>query len=247
MNFLTDFVHFCSNHLMHSVDGMSYLRSRGSTKEQWSSYLVGFTPSFYEIDPSVDAKHDDTCETDPCDACRFIEWSGYHSNSPNISDCVLYPLTGYSGSIYGIQVRSIARKRYDTFVLKRRPESTFFGLGPSSFRIFSTKKVMLCEGPSDMLVLQRLVYPDVLALTTNTTNLSQQRFLDRFVDTIYLVLDLDKPGRDGCDVIIQRNQNKSVVNVRYPRDLGTVKDPGDLWKSLGDNKFSTIMRKAVSI
>lgn len=248
MTFLDQFISASHDNLLHSITGAAYLKSRGSSEHQWDQYGIGFTPNQFEFDVRSCAMHDDTCHTDPCDACRFIEWSGYRgSGGSNISESVVYPLTGYSGKAYGVQIRSIHRKRYDTFVLKRRPESVFFGLGPSSFRIFNTRTVMLCEGPSDMLVLQRLVYPDVLALTTNSVNLLQQLFLDRFVDTVFLVLDLDKPGRDGAESIINRNMGKNVFNVRYPKQDGLIKDPGDLWKSLGDIRFSTLLKREIKL
>jgi DNA primase len=151
---------------------------------------------------------------------------------------VVFPLTSYSGQIVGFQVRSLERKEYDTFALKRRPEGYFFGIGPNMESIWASREICLVEGPPDQLVVERLIRPDVVALTTAGAGTLQMKFLRRFVRRIYLCLDLDKAGRDGVNNFIQQHGSEfDLVNVKYPRLHEKDKDPGDLWKRVGDSAY----------
>ena len=104
--------------------------------------------------------------------------------------------------------------------------------------IWSSREVWLVEGPFDQQLIERLVSPNVIALTTSSTSTLQMKFLKRFVKKIYLCLDLDKAGRDGVRHMIERNSDHfEFVNVKYRIPEINAKDPGDIWSKIGDAKF----------
>jgi len=252
--FVDQFIDWAHAQLQHSDVAQEYLRGRGVSQEQWARHRLGFVGGDFDVDPRSDSGHGEVCLDREkkhlwCDACHYRNWSATWEKleegerkvqivGRRISGGVVFPLTSYSGQSVGFQIRSLERKEYDTFALRRRPEGYFFGIGPNMASIWASREVCLVEGPPDQLVVERLVRPDVLALTTAGAGIAQVRFLKRFVRRIYLCLDLDKAGRDGvAGIIRQHGDDFDIVNVKYPRLTEKDKDPGDLWKRAGDDAF----------
>lgn len=228
-------IDWSANKLLGSIEAQSYLSKRGVPLEIANRLNIGFIDSSYIPSQSDDRNHSDKCESaqNRCDTCRFLSWS----QNDRLLGRVVLPLTSYSGASLGIQTRSIKEKTYDTFLLSHRPESYFFGLRDSIQKIWTRKYVVLVEGPFDCMILKRFVDHPVIAITTNATNENQSRFLNRYVDRVYTLLDNDKAGRDGFISI--RNKTPSLEHIRLeisPRF--DVKDVNDLWVKLGDERFS---------
>lgn len=257
---VNNFVEWASSCLLDSEEGISYLTNRGSSKDQWMKHSIGFVGGDYDPDPSLDPSHNHNCsEIDKkhlwCDTCRFRYWSTLREEDEDgrktqtvgrrILNSVVYPLTSYSGSLVGFQTRSIREKSFDTFLCTRRPEGFFFGTASSVHNIWTTGEVILVEGPSDQLIMERFLNTNVLAITTNSPNINQYKFLLRFTKRVYLCLDLDKAGREGTKNIINKYGSKlDLIDVQYGHQLHRAKDPNDLWKILGDDKFKKHLEKS---
>lgn len=254
MDVFNDFVHWAHSQLTPDSPGSQYLLSRGSSSNQWDKHLVGFVPDLYSPDVQLDPNHSDDCERSndrKCDVCRYIEWSSSKSSDgtliigSNIKNSIVYPLTSYSGSIVGFQVRSLLEKRYDTFVRTKRCESYFFGLSHNIQKIWTREVCCLVEGPSDLLTLERFIDIPVLSLTTNSTNEGQARFLKRFCKKIYLCLDNDKAGHDGSMSIINKlSDSIDVVVVDYKMSGRKFKDLNEMWVGLGDKVMEKHVKSA---
>ena len=249
MSFLNGFIQWANEQLLVNDLGSSYLLARGSNPDQWRKYSIGFVPGIYDPSPEADRYHSDVCGSDDkahwCETCKFLKWSTIWSKSEDkyvvgsrMLNSVVYPITSYSGSFIGFQIRSVVEKSYDTFVYSRRPEAFFFGAGPNIDKIWSRKSVCLVEGPSDLLTLERFTNHGVLSLNTNNANESQLRFLNRFCQKVYLFLDQDQAGRDGAISI--KSKLNSDIDVRimdYKMNGCNAKDLNDLWKQIGDVKL----------
>ena len=152
------------------------------------------------------------------------------------------PLTSYSGALVGFQTRSIIGKEFDSFSLERRPEGHLFGVAPNMDAIWAAKKVFAVEGPFDQLVFERLVFPNVVGLTTNTPNIHQVKFFRRFVNDVVFLLDMDKAGRDGAESARTKLEGgPSVRSIKFDvrKSNGEkCKDTNDAWKTLGDKRFA---------
>lgn len=266
--FVERFVDWANASLENEDEAQAYLRGRGISAEQWARHKIGYVSGDFEVDPSTDPGHGPDCFSRDkkhlrCDSCRYRAWSSLaESEDPEDEDsrkvwhagrrirgCVVFPLTSYSGTTIGFQVRSIREKSYDTFALKRRPEGYFFGTSAAMQSIWETGEVYLLEGPGDALVFERLVAPNSLALTTSAVSKEQLRFLRRFVHTVNLVLDLDKAGRDGVASFIRYNATafRAIRDVKYPRIVQDKdKDPGDYWKRVGDQRFTEFFKKTLN-
>lgn len=261
--FIDELLDWSHGALLESDAAQQYLLGRGMSRDQWVRHRIGYIPSPYEVDPGRDLGHGGDCGDYEkkhlwCDSCRFRAWSSrwvepegggrkVQLAGEKIVGTVVFPLTTYAGNAVGLQTRSITEKAYDTFAVARRPEGYFFGVGPNMHAIWADKEVGLCEGAADQQVIERLVMPNVVALTTAGPSASQMKFLRRFVRRVYLFGDLDGPGRTATKDFIERHGSyfDEVVDVRYRRVKQTDKDPGDVWKSAGDEKFSRLMKAAM--
>lgn len=239
---LNHFIYWAKENLLNSGEAKSYLSGRGVSEEISLRFDVGFINADYEPSPSLDKYHSDACESEnKCDTCRFLKWS---SNS-RVKDRIVLPLSTYSGSFVGFQTRSIYEKTYDTFLVTKRPEAYFFGLSPNIQKIWVRDHVILVEGPFDCLVLQRFTDHPVLAITTNSTNEMQSRFLRRYVNNLYLFLDRDTAGRDGGTSIMRKTPELSHAKLEIPLKY-QCKDVNDMWKKLGDKNFGAEIEKILS-
>lgn len=250
------FIEWAHSSLLDSEEAQEYLSGRGVSPDQWDRHNLGFVGGLYQPDPKDDAKHNEICgDRDQknlwCDTCRYISWSSkWVKENPNeedsrkipvvggrITNSIVLPLTTYSGTNVGFQVRSISEKSYDTFCLSKRPEGYFFGLGSSIHSIWSKRSVILVEGPFDHLIMDRLVSNSVVAITTSSPGKSQVNFIRRFADVVYCCLDNDKAGRDGFQSISRYLGGKNIIKLEFPSLKPGDKDVGDFWRRVGDDKF----------
>jgi DNA primase len=260
--FLERLIDWAHLELLESEEAQSYLRSRGSSQEQWVRHRIGYISGEFDVDPEKDPKHSDACFDREkkhlrCDSCRYRLWSSEWSEKKDDDDKeilfgkrivghIVLPLTTYSNSLVGFQIRSLREKVYEDFLLSHRPEAFAFGLGFAVHHVWKNGYVFLVEGPFDHQVFERLVDPAVIALTTNSVNASQMTFLKRFVNKIYWCGDLDKAGRDGLNKLIQHHGSEfNIIDVSYPRVKLKDKDIGDFWKSVGDVKFADHFRRII--
>lgn len=249
--FIESFIEWANQCLLDEDNAKSYLSNRGVSLDQIRKFSVGFVQSEFEANYAEDRMHSSICSDRSkdhlwCDSCRFNHWSSLWKDDEGtktkitggrIIGCIVFPLSSYSGKFIGVQVRSIKEKRFDTFVLSRRPEGYFFGTNVCIESIWSKKEVWLVESAIDQMILNRLIAPNVLAITTNSIGKSQNRFLRRFVSSINMCLDIDKAGIGGKKLFIEKNWSEfNINNINY-KVSDKIKDPGDLWKEWGDEKF----------
>jgi DNA primase len=260
MSFVDEFLDWSYQGLLQSEEAQAYLRGRGIGEDQWLRHRLGFTLGEFDIDPARDPGHKpDICHDKEksffwCDSCRYRRWASKweapEDGAPKqqyvgrrIANCVVFPLTNYTGSVVGFQVRSISEKSYDSFSIRRMPEGYFFGIAAGLHSIWSSQEVWLTEGPGDHLVIERLVAPNVLGITTSSPSILQVRFLRRFVRRINLCLDMDTAGRKSAREFCARYGTEfEIRDVKYPCPGPKDKDPGDYWKRVGDSAFSRYFR-----
>lgn len=260
--FVDELLDWAHQALLSSEAAQAYLLGRGISRDQWARHRLGYISDPYDVDPRRDPGHNGECGEHNkkhlwCDSCRYRAWSStwvepedggrkVQNVGARITGTVVFPLTTYAGNAVGLQTRSVVEKAYDTFAVSRRPEGYFFGVGPNMGSIWADKSVGLCEGAADQQVIERLVMPNVVALTTAGPSAAQMRFLRRFVRRVYLFNDLDQPGRKAVkDFIDKHGTEFDVVNVKYPKVREKDKDPGDLWKAVGDDQFARLMKRAM--
>ncbi len=263
MGFVDQFVEWANRGLGESDEAQEYLTGRGVSQDQWARHRLGFSGGDFSVDPGLDSGHDPAVCGDRdkkhlrCDSCRYIAWSSswelvegcarrQQTVGRRIARSIVFPLTNYAGQVVGFQVRSLDVKSYDTFTVSRRPEGYFFGIGPNMDAIWSSREVWLVEGGPDQLILERLVAPNVIALTTSAIGKLQLLFLRRFVRIVNLCLDIDAGGRKGVRSFFRFNAaDFDTRDVRYPRVKPEDTDLSDFWKRVGDERFRDYFREKV--
>jgi len=266
LSFIYSFLEWANYSLFENDEALEYILGRGVSKDQCRQHKLGFVPECFETSSIKDPNHSHEICRDKfknylwCDSCRFIRWSSLYDGEGNSQEYkigkriighIVLPLTDYSGSCIGFQVRSLTNKSYDTFVIRRRPFGYFFGTSVSIHSIWAKKSVILTEGAFDQLLMERLIAPNVLALTTSTVGRTQAKFLHRFVNTIYWCADLDNAGRKGLKSLIHFHGNEiDIRDVKYPKIRkpgGVCKDPGEIWKKVGDQEFRSIFANLIQM
>ncbi len=262
MSFIDQFLAWAVEGLLQSEEAQAYVQGRGVSRGQWERHRIGYVAGDYVADSSLDPGHSDVCSNWEkrslhCDSCHFNRWATLweepNDDSPRIkhpgrriAGGIVLPLTSYAGQAVGFQIRSMSGKSYDTFILNRHPEGFFFGIGPNLEVIWSSSEIWLVEGPFDALILERLLVPNVVALATGAVSPIQARFLRRFVRRVHLCLDLDPTGRKGVHSFFSQYGNHfDVRDHRYPKVKDKDKDLGDLWKTVGDERFIKLMEQTV--
>lgn len=257
MTVIDSFIEWAHSGLLNSETAMSYMRGRGVSIDQCMRHKLGYVENDYCPDPTLDPGHSSICGDRSalnkwCDSCRLIGWSSSWENVDGLwtqctgrrmHGCVVMPLTSYSRSIVGFQLRSIIEKKFDSFHLLRKPEGHFFGIASNIDFIWAKKEVFVVEGPFDQLVFERLVSRNVIGLTTNVPNSIQVRFFRRFVDWVGIFSDEDKAGRDGAITFEMRMVDGGPAVQRFRvdvkrRDGRKCKDLNEAWSVLGDKRFS---------
>ena len=260
--FLGKFIDWAHDCLLNDDDAQAFLRSRGSSADQWIRHKIGYVGGDFDVEYETYPGHSEICKDRErkhlwCDACRYRRWSSVwecEEGSPKeqiigrrIAKCVVLPLTTYSGNFVGFQVRSTVEKAYDTFTLLKRPEAYFFGVKSAMSEIWRRKEVTVVEGPFDQLLFERLVDPAVIALATSSVGLNQVKFFKRFVEKVNLCLDRDEAGRKGVKSFLEYSGSDfDVLNVRYPKLIDKEKDIGDIWRRLGDKPIAKHFKESLS-
>jgi DNA primase len=257
------FLDWAHHGLTESERAREYLQGRGISVDQMSFHRLGYVGGDYSVDSSLDPHHGEACSDREkkhlwCDSCHFRNWSStweveeeggpkVQFSGRRIKDSVVFPLTSYSGTHVGFQIRHLERKEYDTFALHRRPEGFFFCNTANIAAIWATQTAVLVEGPGDHLIYERLVDKNVLGLTTSGVSKLQLRFLRRFTKRIITALDMDMAGRKGVKSFNDLHGNEfEIMNLRYPTLQPKDKDPGDLWRRVGDDRFRSIFKRLLS-
>jgi len=261
--FVERFLEWAHQGLLQDEEAQAYLLGRGISKDQWTRHSLGYVGGDFEVDSTKDPGHSDVCSDREkkhkwCDSCRYRNWSSTWEEmveggprlqlvGRRISGSIVFPLTTYSGTRIGWQIRSLKYKEYDTFALSKRPEGYFFGCTSNVEAIWATREAFIVEGPGDHQLIERLVAPNVLGLTTSGLSKFQLRFLKRFVKRLWLCLDMDEAGRKGTRSIIQQHGDFfDIVDLRYPRVQEKDKDPGDYWRRVGDEAFARYFKRLIS-
>lgn len=258
--FIEQFLDWAHAGLLASEEAQEYLLGRGISADQWAIHRIGYVAGDFDVDPTLCSDHSASCSNRDkkhlwCDVCRYRQWSSVWVDKDGFKEqivgrrirgSIVFPLTSYSGVHVGFQTRSISQKEYDTFALQRRPEGFFFGCQMNFREVWASREVVLVEGPGDHLLIERLVAPNVLGLTTSGLSKAQLQFVRRFARRVILCLDLDEAGRKGVKSFVDRNKSFfDIVNLKYPRVRPGDKDPGDYWKRVGDETFSRYFNKAL--
>jgi len=249
LNSLLDYV----KQEVHENDiAKNYLLSRGASLDQITVHSLGSLSTLMKFDSTLDGSHkfdvEDGCN---CNTCRLNFWVYRHikaKESEGISGpSVIFPLTGPSSKVYGVQARSVEKKVFDTFMLDVRPEPIFFGAGTNMLRIFNSGTLVLTEGPMDMLVTERLTGLPTVALTTNSLSRNQSKLLSRTVNRLVCVLDADEAGRAGVKTILDRwSREIECIDVKLSKLDKMVKDPNEAWTKFGDKKFQSFLNQSIA-
>ena len=154
---------------------------------------------------------------------------------------LLIPLENSAGLVNGVITRSLVpddTHRYSQFLTKEaKAIGAFFGLPQAMPHILKTGIVYVAEGAIDCISIARH-FPNTVSTLTSFINEEQMWALKIMTDTIVMVFDPDKAGRDGVDIVLAKYGSKGI----YSREFGGG-DPNSCLQKLGDEKFKILVAK----
>jgi DNA primase len=210
----------------------SYLNQRAVEDQHIDQYTLGYFP------PSIDVF--DTLSFDSPVWRRFKS----RFQSHHLSNKLVFPVTDAVGDVVGIHVRtpSFDLKDYMKFYVGRSSAAArFFGTDRAMPYIWKHRSIVLCEGLFDLFPIARIT-PLVLCTLTASMSEADVRFLQRYVDDVYLAPDNDEQGERMADIFEYKygSHFTKVDRVRFRGD-----DLSECWSSLGDSRFSRLISNQI--
>lgn len=227
MSWADDLVKQCHGNLTDGYREALYFR--GVTDDQLDLFEVGVFEDKY------------LPQTPP----TFHEWwAGWKSR---LKTCYMFPLTSWSGKVCGFQFKAMEGKVYtDHFFDSSAP--AYFGLKQAAKHVWETGELTITEGVFDFFPVQRVIPGTISTLTAKFPS-DLSRATRRFCHTLHVFYDRDEAGRKAWDNI-RKYEKKAykLHDVPYPNgvvkpDGKPIKDPGDLWETVGDQTLSEYLLK----
>jgi len=211
------------NSIYRYPDVLKYLYSRYVTNEDIDKYELGYSRI-------VSAIGDNSA-----DWVRFVDecWRGKKFESK-----IIFPIRNQLGKLIGLSGRSIETKEFKNFIINEGKYSGFFfGLYQALPHIYEKNYAFVVEGYFDSIALSK-IFPNTVASLTAGIMDTQYNLLHMYCDTIIVIFDTDKPGREAEERAVKR---KGIYSIT----LG-YKDPARCLEYWGPEKFKKFMHKKLS-
>lgn len=230
MGWVDDFVAYAESQVDDRMREALY--TRGVTDEQMALYRLGY---FNRELPDLPYPKE------------FLDWS---KDGGKLDDVIVLPLTTTLGALKGLQFRHVERERagYMDFIAEKG-DLALFGLAQAMPHVWETRSIALVEGGFDLFPIQRTFPGSVATLTARVVE-PLVRILRRLVAQVWLIYDMDTPGRNACEKFTRQHGEEFKIHVpKYPSvpkiGGGLTKDPGELWEAWGEEKFSAHFRSVM--
>lgn len=153
-------------------------------------------------------------------------------------DLLCFPIRDVTGTIHGVQLRSITKKSYSVWSNPGTVEC--FGLNEASKGMWDKGFVILVEGGFDLFPLERMFKGLVVSTLTAGLSPALHRTLKRWCHRAYLCWDQDPTGVRATERVLSRaDESLKFESIAIHKNLG-IKDIGALWEKGGDSLVQKI-------
>ena len=231
------------------VKAVNYLKSRGFDDEDIKENMIGFAPDSWNfLSAFVKNKIE---KLDILDELGLVKKK---ENSNNFFDFfrnrIIFPIKNRQGTIVGFAGRSIdnSNPKYlnskESIIFSKR--KVLFGI--DKFNKLKGKKpkfVLLVEGYTDVLMLNKIGFYNTVASMGTSLTLEHSNEIKKFSDKIIINFDSDKAGVDAAFKSIEPLfENNFDV---YKLDLPNGQDPCEYIQKNGKDAFLNLLNASVSI
>ena len=228
---------------------INYLKSRGFDDEDIKENMIGFAPDSWNfLSAFVKNKIEKLEILDELGLVKKKE------NSNNFFDFfrnrIIFPIKNRQGTIVGFAGRSIdnSNPKYlnskESIIFSKR--KVLFGI--DKFNKLKGKKpkfVLLVEGYTDVLMLNKIGFYNTVASMGTSLTLEHSNEIKKFSDKIIINFDSDKAGVDAAFKSIEPLfENNFDV---YKLDLPNGQDPCEYIEKNGKDAFLNLLNASVSI
>ncbi|HOR80074.1 MAG TPA: DNA primase [Sphaerochaeta sp.] len=205
----------------------SYLKKRNVAQPMWDTFLLGYAPSDGAwLHQFLKKQHYSD---------ELLAQSGLFSQKnptyPLFVDRLIFPIRNWQGKVVAFGGRDLSNTSKAKYI--NTPETVIyskkhnlFGLYESLDTIKQERKAILCEGNFDVVALHQAGFTNAMAPLGTSFTPEQGRLLRRYCDTVEILFDNDRAGREATAKALLIAQNLGMVNKVLA--LTNANDPSEL-------------------
>ncbi len=205
----------------------SYLKKRNVAQPMWDTFLLGYAPSDGAwLHQFLKKQHYSD---------ELLAQSGLFSQKnptyPLFVDRLIFPIRNWQGKVVAFGGRDLSNTSKAKYI--NTPETVIyskkhnlFGLYESLDTIKQERKAILCEGNFDVVALHQAGFTNAMAPLGTSFTPEQGRLLRRYCDTVEILFDNDRAGREATAKALLIAQDLGMVNKVLA--LTNANDPSEL-------------------
>ena len=205
----------------------SYLKKRNVAQPMWDTFLLGYAPSDGSwLHQFLKKQHYSD---------ELLAQSGLFSQKnptyPLFVDRLIFPIRNWQGKVVAFGGRDLSNTSKAKYI--NTPETVIyskkhnlFGLYESLDTIKQERKAILCEGNFDVVALHQAGFTNAMAPLGTSFTPEQGRLLRRYCDTVEILFDNDRAGREATAKALLIAQDLGMVNKVLA--LTNANDPSEL-------------------
>ncbi len=205
----------------------SYLKKRNVAQPMWDTFLLGYAPSDGAwLHQFLKKQHYSD---------ELLAQSGLFSQKnptyPLFVDRLIFPIRNWQGKVVAFGGRDLSNTSKAKYI--NTPETVIyskkhnlFGLYESLDTIKQERKAILCEGNFDVVALHQAGFTNAMAPLGTSFTPEQGKLLRRYCDTVEILFDNDRAGREATAKALLIAQDLGMVNKVLA--LTNANDPSEL-------------------
>lgn len=222
--------------------GLDYFVGRGLSMETIKHFGLGFAPNAW--DSLIKHMKPLGFTDDELVSANLARRSAKGRIYDNFRNRVMTPIINISGNViaFGGRVLDDSKPKYintsDTLAYKKTHE--LFGLNFA--KNFKGDSLILCEGYMDVIAMHQAGFENAVACCGTSLTSEQVKIISRYCKKVSLCYDADEAGQKAAEKAISLF-SVTDLDVRVMQ-LGGGKDPDEIIKNLGAERFKGMIEKA---
>lgn len=254
---LTAAMDFYAKQLAASASTKEYLKQRGVTDEEITTFGLGFAPDSFDATYTYLLKAGFSRKEIQIAGLGIQKDMQEEKIYDRFRNRLMFPIHDNQGRIAGFGGRTLCNDDAKYLNSSDSPlyhkSSVLYGFHHAMKAMRDTKRVILVEGYFDVLACHRVGVHEVVATCGTALTEEHARLLKRSVDRVVLCLDQDRPGKEAAEraFIIAAKEGLQIEGIVLPEKdpADTVLSSPDLLKTMltsGAKPFLNVVLDAIS-
>lgn len=222
--------------------GLDYWHNRNITENTINYFSLGYAPSTGDaLLKHLKEKGFEISEMLEAGVIRKEENNNYYDIFRNR---VIIPIFNVKGDIVAFGGRVIDNSfpiyinTEETIVYKKSNELFALNLAKKS----NERSLILCEGYMDVITMYQAGITNAVATCEVNLTQEQVKLINKYADEVIIAYDTDNAGQRGIEKTVEFFK-QTDIKIKIPKLTGG-KDPEEIIRFLGINKFMTMLNEA---